>query len=581
MEEKQIISDINIFDNTLYESTSPSTVGGVLKVITGPVAEWGSLNRNHRMYSEKLWDRVLDSPYVKEQLSYKTLFGEANHPTDRMEVDFGRVSHSILDMWKVPDRNQIYAKIAIVDTPLGRILNTLYDTGAVIGYSSRANGILHNRKDYVEVDEGSFSFVTFDAVPYPSVVAARPEVTEGVLLDTEETLSDSVHEKLCTIIKESSDNYREVVKDFILSLKGFDLTKEKALLEGSNPCDIHDKSGDCPDTIGALTESSFQIHVLQAEKQGLKEDNDKLVVENKNLRHNLTESLSKISDLVSHPVVKESAGNEDSYMNTIHSLKSKVQGLQDELDEKNIIIESLKDSYDACKALEYENRAIKFRSQGLETSKEEVDSLKGKIQTLQEQVKDIQHKYSVAESTIRNLKSFSESAVGDADRYRVLLEEEQTKVSQLGDRLNEASSMTGSYNDLLDTHNSLLESYDELKHSCEELASDVRKKNRDYKDLKDTVDSLKESAKSYRDELVSVICDSYNLTVSSVEDKLKVGFTKSDVYQVCESMTHASSRQVSEIISYGTNTNTIDKLGAKTPNVAGFFTSRRGGGTTV
>lgn len=574
MEEKQIISDINIFDKTLYESTSPSTVGGVLKVITGPVAEWGSLNRNRRMYSEKLWDRVLDSPYVKEQLSYKTLFGEANHPTDRMEVDFGRVSHSILDMWKVPDRNQIYAKIAIVDTPLGRILNTLYDTGATIGYSSRANGILHNRKDYVEVDENSFSFVTFDAVPYPSVVAARPEVTEGVLLDTEETLSDSVHEKLCTIIKESSDNYREVVKDFILNLKGFDLTKEKNLLEGLNPSDIHDKSSDCPDTIGALTESSFQIHVLQAEKQGLKEENDKLVVENKNLRHNLTESLSKISDLVSHPVVKEPTVHEDSYMDTIHSLKSKVQGLQDELEEKNIVIESLKDSYDACKALEYENRAIKFRSQGLETSKEEVDSLKGEIQTLQEQVKDIQHKYSVAESTIRNLKSFSESAVNDADRYKALLEEEQAKTSQLGEQLNEASSMDDSYSDLL-------ESYKDLKRSCKELTSDIQKKDRDYKDLKDTIDSLKESAKSYRNELVSVICDSYNLPVSSVEDKLKVGFTKSDVYQVCESMTHASSRQVSEIISYGTNTNTIDELGAKTPNVAGFFTSRRGGGTTV
>lgn len=574
MKEKQIISDINIFDKTLYESTSPSTVGGVLKVITGPVAEWGSLNRNRRMYSEKLWDRVLDSPYVKEQLSYKTLFGEANHPTDRMEVDFGRVSHSILDMWKVPDRNQIYAKIAIVDTPLGRILNTLYDTGATIGYSSRANGILHSRKDYVEVDEDSFSFVTFDAVPYPSVVAARPEVTEGVLLDTEETLSDSVHEKLCTIIKESSDNYREVVKDFILNLKGFDLTKEKTLLEGLNPSDIHDKSSDCPDTIGALTESSFQIHVLQAEKQGLKEENDKLVVENKNLRHNLTESLSKISDLVSHPVVKEPTVNENSYMNTIHSLKSKVQGLQDELEEKNIVIESLKDSYDACKALEYENRAIKFRSQGLETSKEEVDSLKGEIQTLQEQVKDIQHKYSVAESTIHNLKSFSESVVNDADRYKGLLEEEQVKTSQLGEQLNEAYSIDDSYKELL-------ESYKDLKRSCKELTSDIQKKDRDYKDLKDTIDSLKESAKSYRNELVSVICDSYNLPVSSVEDKLKVGFTKSDVYQVCESMTHASSRQVSEIISYGTNTNTIDELGAKTPNVAGFFTSRRGGGTTV
>ena len=56
-------------------------------------------------------------------------------------------------MWKVPQSNQIFGEIHILDTPFGRIINTLYEAGGVIGYSSRAGGALHQRKDYIEVDE--------------------------------------------------------------------------------------------------------------------------------------------------------------------------------------------------------------------------------------------------------------------------------------------------------------------------------------------------------------------------------------------------------------------------------------------
>ena len=183
--------DVFVAERDVYESSVPETpgVGGILRTIKGPVAGWDTKNRNGRMYSEKLWDNVLDSPYVTEQLRYHTLFGEAGHPQDRYEVDFGRVSHSITEMWKVPSSNQIYATINILDTPLGRIINTLYEAGGVIGYSSRAGGTLHQRKDYIEVDEKSYNFITFDAVPFPSVDFARPQgLNEGTKMV--QTLSD-------------------------------------------------------------------------------------------------------------------------------------------------------------------------------------------------------------------------------------------------------------------------------------------------------------------------------------------------------------------------------------------------------
>lgn len=61
------LNDTFTFDREVYESTIPEdSNSGILRVIKGPVAEWEKLNRNKRRYSEKLWDNVLDSPYVQE-----------------------------------------------------------------------------------------------------------------------------------------------------------------------------------------------------------------------------------------------------------------------------------------------------------------------------------------------------------------------------------------------------------------------------------------------------------------------------------------------------------------------------------
>lgn len=273
VEDKKYLSDTCVFESNAYESTLPSEdskIQGVLRMVTGPVAEYGTKNRNGRVYSEKLWDDVLDNSYVKEQIKYNTLFGEANHPESRFEVDFGRVSHMIKKMWKVPASNQIYATIYILDTPLGKILDTLYKAGSIIGYSSRAGGTLTQRKGYIEVDEKSYNFITFDAVPFPSVASARPdEISEGVVQEKKQ-LSDNTHKELCKIIKESSTISRSVIKDFIYSLKGYDVAPEKEILEGKDMTvgGADDMSEPCKDT--QTVESSN-------EETKVKEDSNKTI----------------------------------------------------------------------------------------------------------------------------------------------------------------------------------------------------------------------------------------------------------------------------------------------------------------
>ena len=48
---------------------------GILKRIKGIVADFNP-NRNGRVYPRELWERVINSEYVKEMMESKCLFGE-------------------------------------------------------------------------------------------------------------------------------------------------------------------------------------------------------------------------------------------------------------------------------------------------------------------------------------------------------------------------------------------------------------------------------------------------------------------------------------------------------------------------
>ena len=157
---------------------------GILKTIRGIVADC-KLNRNGRIYPRQLWENVINSDYVKELLASKTLFGETDHPAERLEMSLQEVSHCISDI-KLEGDNVI-ATIDVLDTPNGNLISKLLDYGSKIGVSSRGAGDVG--EDNV-VDPDTYTFVGFDLVARPSCAAAVPDIiTESVKPLTESEIA--------------------------------------------------------------------------------------------------------------------------------------------------------------------------------------------------------------------------------------------------------------------------------------------------------------------------------------------------------------------------------------------------------
>jgi chromosome segregation ATPase len=547
------IYDTCAFDRSVYESTVPEDgTSGILRVIKGPVAEWDKLNRNKRRYSEKLWDNVLDSPYVKEQLKYHTLFGEANHPEDRYEVDFGRVSHSITELWKVPASDQIFATINILDTPLGRILNTLYEAGGIIGYSSRAGGTLHQKKDYVEVDENSYNFITFDAVPFPSVESARPNgIDESVSSEKEVCeLSEETHREICNIIKESGIESRNVIKDFIYSLEAYDMTKEKAEIsalesrrstvdesiseEGkveemksnsNTEIEMSEGNKNIPDdetTLSLLKESSLHIDRLKVENQALKATRDSLMKENENLKDSLSSSLARVSELVSESSRFDGRLEESKQMlnDTITKLKEEIRELKESVDERDEEIESLQGLKDTCRILEYQNQNFRMRESTVVDESKSIE-LSNQVDSLNKELKDAYSEISVM--------------IKESAEYSKTLQERDEKIKSLDEKIESLSEDT------------------ELKDKVHSLETRNRQLENQIQSLNESLEDSSSFVDRYKEDLLNVICNSYGLSVESVKGSLRVGFTKDDVYRVCESMISTNTRSIQTIIGESTS----------------------------
>lgn len=144
-----------------------------LGALRGICADYKDPTRNGRFYSEKLWKRVFEDERIKEGLETKTLFGELDHPADRLESLAKEAAIVMTDYKFDEDNKKVLGEFHILDTPNGRILKSLVDYGSKVGVSSRGRGEI-NEKDN-KVEEDTYVFGGFDVVTLPSIKTARPE----------------------------------------------------------------------------------------------------------------------------------------------------------------------------------------------------------------------------------------------------------------------------------------------------------------------------------------------------------------------------------------------------------------------
>ena len=155
---------------------------GVLGKLSGVFANFRTGTRNGgRLYNEELIDkRIFGNEDVMEALETRTLFGELDHPEgDRCETLAQNAAVSIIKLEKDEGEGVVKGDALILDTPSGRTLKALVDSGAQMGISSRGIGeeIIENGQTIIDPD--TYDFITFDIVVTPANKGARLSLVES------------------------------------------------------------------------------------------------------------------------------------------------------------------------------------------------------------------------------------------------------------------------------------------------------------------------------------------------------------------------------------------------------------------
>lgn len=181
--DDQWSNDLTVISQLDQVPTGPHDPSVVLCTLEGTLSDYSESTRNDRWYSERLWDRVLNSEGFQELVRTRTLFGESDHPLDiedRFDVHYNYVSHCVRDVVHDRQNQCVRGKIDVLDTPAGRIIFTFVKYGSILGVSSRGAGDLIDTGNRIEVDPDSYQFYAWDIVHRPSNRKARVNLSESM-----------------------------------------------------------------------------------------------------------------------------------------------------------------------------------------------------------------------------------------------------------------------------------------------------------------------------------------------------------------------------------------------------------------
>lgn len=149
----------------LTEQEKVLVKSGVL-FLTGVMQKADQENGNGRVYGKKILEREVQN--YQKMIDDRRALGELDHPEDSV-VNLKNASHIVTKMWW--DGNNVMGKVKVLETPSGKILKSLVESGVKLGISSR--GLGSTRKEGGKtVVEDDFQLICFDFVQEPSTPGA-------------------------------------------------------------------------------------------------------------------------------------------------------------------------------------------------------------------------------------------------------------------------------------------------------------------------------------------------------------------------------------------------------------------------
>jgi len=165
-------------------------------------------NQNQRVYPIQEINKAVTQ--IKERIvGGETVLGELDHP-EELSINLDRVSHIIEEMDM--QGKDGHGKLKIIPTPTGKIVETLLQSGAKLGVSSRGSG---NVGDNGYVSE--FEIVTVDIVAQPSAPNAYPRTIYESLFNMRggqamyNLAADATHDKVAE--RYLAENISKFIKD--------------------------------------------------------------------------------------------------------------------------------------------------------------------------------------------------------------------------------------------------------------------------------------------------------------------------------------------------------------------------------
>jgi hypothetical protein len=144
-------------------------------ILTGKLQEAERENGNGRKYPESVLRREMKN-YEKIVREHRAL-GELDHPDDSV-INLKNASHLVIDVWW--DGNSVMGKVKVLDTPSGKCLRSLVDSGVSLGISSRGLGSVSEGVNGTVTVQEDFQLICFDFVSEPSTPGAYMGLQEGV-----------------------------------------------------------------------------------------------------------------------------------------------------------------------------------------------------------------------------------------------------------------------------------------------------------------------------------------------------------------------------------------------------------------
>jgi len=151
-------------------------------IMRGILQKANTLNQNGRIYPIEILEREIRN--YQKFIAENRALGELDHP-DSSVVELKNASHVVKEAYM--DGDICYGTVEILDTPSGKILQSLIESGVTLGISSRGVGSTKRVGD-TQVVQDDFQLICWDFVSEPSTPGAFM-MKEGKQIQVEQVLA--------------------------------------------------------------------------------------------------------------------------------------------------------------------------------------------------------------------------------------------------------------------------------------------------------------------------------------------------------------------------------------------------------